>query len=66
MKKYDRTVVQQDFSAIQLESVLEPFSQDPSKMASVLQELFDAVSAYMLQFQNEKGKAIMLHGSMHA
>ena len=42
MKNYDKTAFQQDLNAIDWKGLLEPFSQDPSKMASVFHELFNA------------------------
>ena len=66
MKNYDKTAFQQDLNAIDWESLLEPFSQNPCKMASVFQELFDAVLSLHAPIRKEKGKVNLLHGSMEA
>ena len=56
MKNYDKTAFQQDLDAIDWESLLEPFSQDPCKMASVFQELFDAVLSLHAPIRKRKRK----------
>ena len=50
-------------NAIDWESFLKPFSHDPSKIASVFQELFDL--SLHAPIQKQKEKLNMLRGSAH-
>ena len=57
MKTYNKTSFQQGLNAINWESRLEPFSQDPCKMASAFQELFDAILCLHAPIRKRKRKS---------
>ena len=63
MKNYNIIAFQQNLNAIDWESLVGSFSLGPSKMASVFQELFDAVLSLHPLIRKQKAKVNMLHGS---
>ena len=56
MKNYDKAAFQQDLDAIDWENILKPLSQDPNKMVSVFQELFDSVLSLHAPIRKRKRK----------